>query len=255
MLRLRSLTTIKFLLSLLVCLNLVNSSSQLKAEPFSWTVPRHNSLDFSGDGRPKRTAGGASRGECQAEQISEHLTALVPDSDVSLTISPSPTFWFYVPYNLISEHSAELVLKDNQGNFIYQNKFSGNEISPGIVNVALPSTVKLPNNQDYSWHFLVYCDRHNSEKFVYVNGLVRRIDSPILQSQFKNIDKEQELILFTQEKIWFDTLKLLAESLRLDPQNQKLKADWFNLLQSIGLEHLADKPFHNVSSELSNPSP
>ncbi|MDJ0744571.1 MAG: DUF928 domain-containing protein [Xenococcaceae cyanobacterium MO_167.B27] len=92
---------------------MINSSPQLRAESISGELSERKSPDFSEDGRPKNTASGASRSECQAQQPSSNLTTLIPDTSVALTVSPDSTFGFYVPYNLTSKHSAELVLKDD----------------------------------------------------------------------------------------------------------------------------------------------
>lgn len=243
MLRLPSLKMSKFWITILVWLNWINFTPPLQAKPWSWELSQHDSLDFSGDGRPKRTAGGASRGECQVQQPSEYLTALIPNTSVALTVAAAPTFWFYVPYNLLNKHSVELVLKDKQGEFLYQHKFSGKEVSSGIVSFSLPSTIELSTKENYAWYFVIYCDRHNPEKFVYVNGSIRRIENSVLKNKLTEVDREEKLILYTQAKIWYDTLTILAESLRTEPQNPQLQADWLNLLQSIGLEHLANKSF------------
>lgn len=249
MLRLRSLTIIKFSIATLLWFSLINSSSQLQAEPLSWSLSQRNSPDFSGDGRPRRTAGGASRGECQVTQPAERLTALIPNTSVALTVSSTPTFWFYVPYSLTSENSVELVLKDDQGNFVYQNKFSGKDVSSGIVSLSLPSTVELSTNQNYDWHFLIYCDKQNPEKFVYVNASIRQVESTGLKSQLSTTTKEERLMIYKQEKIWYDALNTTAKNLQTDPQNPKVQEDWFNLLQSVGLEHLADRSLNTYSWE------
>ncbi len=249
MLRLRSQTKIRPWILILVCFSLmINSSRELRAESISWELSHHQSPDFSEDGRPKRTAGGASRGECRASTITSNLTALIPDTPVALTVSPAPTFWFYVPYTLTAKHSAELVLKDNQGNFVYKNRFSGKDISPGIISLSLPSTVALEINQDYDWYFLIYCDRQNPDRFVYVNGSVKRVKISVFKSQLTTANSEEKLILYKREKIWYDTLTTLAESLQTEPQNPKLREDWLNLLQSVGLEHLTDFSFNPCCS-------
>ena len=118
MLRLRSQTQIRPWILILVWFSLIiNSSPQLRAESISGELSDHKSPDFSEDGRPKNTASGASRSECQASTPYSNLTPLIPDTSVAVTVSPDPTFGFYVPYNLTSKHSAELVFKDDSLTF------------------------------------------------------------------------------------------------------------------------------------------
>lgn len=241
MLRPGFLKILQFWLVTLVWFGFINSFPQLQAKPFSWSLSQQDSLDFSGDGRPKRTAGGASRGKCQVSQPNEALTALIPDTSVALTVSATPKFWFYVPYNLTENNAAELVLKDSEGNFVYRDRFSGTEIDPGIISLSLPPNVELSTDRNYDWYFLIYCDEQNPDRFVYVHGSVRRVQNPVNQSQIKPVDREAALVLYAQAKIWHDALDIIAQNLQTEPQNPQLQEDWFDLLESVDLEYLADR--------------
>ncbi len=243
MLRPGFLKILQFWLVTLVWFGLINSFPQLQAKPFSWSFSQQDSLDFSGDGRPKRTAGGASRGECQVSRSTDNLTALIPDTPVALTVSATPTFWFYVPYTLTENHAAELVLKDSEGNFVYRNKLSGKDIDRGISSISVSNTVELSTDRNYDWYFLIYCDEQNPDRFVYVHGSVRRVQNPVNQSQVTPVDREAALILYAQAKIWHDALDLIAQNLQTQPQNPQLQEDWFDLLESVDLEHLAERSF------------
>ena len=245
MLRLRSLKILKFCLVTLVWSGFVSSFSPLQAQSFSWSLSQQDSLDFSGDGRPKRTAGGASRGECQVSPATDNLTALIPNTSHALTVSASPTFWFYVPYTLTQNHAAELVIKDSEENFIYHNKFSGKDIDRGITRIAVPNSVELATNQNYDWYFVIYCDEQNQDKFVYVNGSVKRVENPVRLERLNQVDREAELSLYTQAKIWHDALDLVATKLETEPHNPQTQENWFELLESVDLEHLADRSFQN----------
>ena len=139
--------------------------------------------DFSDTGRPHRRVGGGSRGPCRIAD-NPPLTALAPYNSAGLTVTEAPTFWFYIPYTLTPEHSVEFVLKTNDDE-VYKTRFSGNETTPGIVNLDLPSTVSLETDKNYNWYLLVYCDPQNQNRFVYVEGLVRRIERPDIESQLE----------------------------------------------------------------------
>ena len=211
----------------------------LQSIPLEWN---HNSPDFSEDGRPKRTAGGASRGECQNKD-NLSLTALIPDLPVALTAANSPTFWFYLPYTLTSEHSIEFVLKDSQDKYIYRTKFTDKKILPGIVGLNLPAKVNIEPLQKYSWYFLVYCQPQNINKFVYVSGSLQRIDRPLLNSSLKFPSLKERLHFYANEGLWYDAVTYLAEQMKANPQDIVVQKDWQALLKSVGLEELASKPF------------
>ena len=214
-------------------------SESLQSIPLEWN---HNSPDFSEDGRPKRTAGGASRGECQKSDLP--LTALIPNLPVALTAANSPTFWFYLPYTLRPEHSIEFVLKDSQDKYIYRTKLTGKNTSPGIVGLNLPAKVNIEPEQNYNWYFVVYCQPRNSDKFVYVSGSLQRIDRPHLNSSLKFSSPKERLYFYATEGLWYDAVTNLAKQIKANPQDNVIQKDWETLLKSVGLEEeLASKPF------------
>ncbi|MCA1994559.1 MAG: DUF928 domain-containing protein [Coleofasciculus sp. S288] len=215
------------------------SSGRLRSIPLEWS--NQESPDFSSDGRPSQREGGASRGECQVKG-KPPLLALVPDTNVALTVAESPTFWFYVPYTLTPEHSVELVLKDDQDNYRYKTKFPGRGTPPGVVNLRLPSTVSLDTDKNYSWHFLVYCDSQKPSRYVYVNGWIRRVERPNLKSQIEPATPQERYILYASEGLWYDAITTLAKTRQAYPQDDQLKEDWVTLLQSIGWGNLASEP-------------
>ena len=212
----------------------------MQSIPLEWR--NRESPDFSGDGRPRRTAGGASRSGCQ-NQNEMTLTALIPNTPIALTVAESPTFWFYVPYALTPEQSVEFVLKDSQNDYVYKTKLTRRETSPGIIGLRLPSTVSLEANQNYDWYFLVYCEPENLSKFVYVNGSVRRVERPYLTSSLEFPSAAERLHFYASEGLWYDAVSHLAQQISANPQDAATKNDWATLLQSVGLEKLIEKPF------------
>ena len=210
----------------------------LQSLPLEWS---NQSQDFSGDGRPKRTAGGASRGQCQAKN-NLPLTAIVPDTSVALTTAKSPTFWFYLPYTLTPKHSVEFVLKDDRDKYVYKTELTGKEVSPGIVSFRLPSKVALDPELNYNWYFLVYCEPQDKDKFAYVNGSVRRIESSYLSSSSK-LSSQEQLHFYASEGFWHDAVTNLAERMSANPQDLAIEVNWVTLLRSVGLEKLAREPF------------
>jgi hypothetical protein len=169
------------------------------------------------------------------------LTALVPTTNLGLTVAEFPTFWFYVPYTLTVKYSVEFVLKDGN-EYVYKTKLPGMGTPPGVVNLSLPPTVPLQANKDYDWYFLIHCDSQNKDKFVFVNGLVRRVERPYLKKQLESVTLQKRLILYAAEGIWYDALTGLAELRRTYPQSDKLKDNWASLLQSVGLKDLTSQP-------------
>ena len=220
-------------------------NESLESLPLEWNS--RQSHDFSGEGRPKRTAGGASRSQCQNDSDFS-LTALIPDTPVALTATNSPTFWFYIPYTLTPKHSLEFVIKDSQDKYIYKTKLAGKETSSGIIGLRLPSKIILNAEENYSWYFLVYCQPQNSHKFVYVNGSIRRIEYD--PNHLKLFSAEEKLQFYVTEGLWHDVITYLVESMISDPQDVVIRNNWVTLLQSVGLKQLANKPFVVLSQKV-----
>lgn len=197
--------------------------------------------EFSDVGRPRRRRGGGSRGSCLIAN-KPPLTALVPDSSTGFTLAPSPSLWFYLPYRLTEQHSLEFVLKDSQDDLVYTKTLAGNETAPGIVNFRLPQSVILDTAQSYEWYLLVQCDADNQERFVFVNGAIRRLERPELQQQLATLPTAARSNLYAGESIWYDALDSMATQLQDAPQNDQIRTEWTQLLQSIGLPELATEP-------------
>lgn len=205
------------------------------------------------NGAPTQREGAATRGPCI--QTKQRLTALVPlvqypnsssqeaTSQVVLgkTAASRPSFWFYVPYTLTAEHPVEFMLQDEAGNEIYQARLKGSETSPGVVGFQLPSTVPaLQVGKRYHWLFSVVCTQ---ELPILVSGWVERVElNPSLMAQLEQATPSEKVALYQKANLWHEAITTLAQRRRQDPEDAKLKAEWMDLLQSIGLNAIALEP-------------
>ncbi len=199
------------------------------------------SPEFSDVGRPRRRQGGGSRGSCLIAD-KPPLTALVPDGSTGYTLAASPSFWFYLPYSLNDRHLLEFVLKDSQDNLVHRQTIAGDKTAAGIVNLRLPAAVALDPNQSYEWYLLVQCDAASAERFVFVNGAIRRLERPELQQQVATLAASDQTELYRSQNIWYDALDQAAIQVQAAPQDRQTRQNWRLLLQSIGLEGLATEP-------------
>lgn len=209
-------------------------------------------------GAPGQREGAASRGHCV--RVNNRLTALVPlvpktsaDSQsatprmmnsgvvLGLTASERPNFWFYVPYSLTPGHPVEFMLQDETGKDIYQTKLSGSATAPGVMDFNLPTTAPaLEVGKRYHWFFTVYC---NEEQPVLVEGWVERVAlNPSLETRLAQATPQEKIALYWQAGIWHEAVTTLAQLRRQRPDDASLKAEWTSLLQSIGLEAIAQEP-------------
>ena len=208
--------------------------------PFSgeveFTLPARGA---PGNRKGKRT-GAATRDPCSAfEGENEPLTALVPGTNLGLTVTERPTFWFYVPYASNSRLSVEFFLKEREENELYKQTFPLTN-TPGIVSIRLPETGSpLEVKKLYTWHFSVVCP----EAKVKVEGAVEKVSQlRSVSSQLEGATELERISFYAKNGLWFDTLTNLAELYRTNPQDKALKDNWANLWQDVGLEYITSKP-------------
>lgn len=197
-------------------------------------------------GMPGRRQGGGTRGgNCQGQPA---LTALMPDTNYGQTLSPHPTWLWYVPQN--SAESIEFVLTDGSRQ-IYKTTVQPPQ-QPGVVSVSLPSSLPpLTVGTDYHWYFLLLCDIQDPSGDIFTGGWVRRIEpDAALARQLQTAEEAERLgrgfalrpTLYAQSGIWQDALSTLATLHRQQPENAAITQQWQTLLGSVGLEEFADQP-------------
>lgn len=232
----------------------------IQAQTIRFNAPKPQRQRDKMSGRQK---GGASRGNCPA--VTKPLTALVPakwkqsgekpGQDIDLkpgvipdinswqsvwgqTVLESPTLWFYVPYT--SKQPLLFVLETEQGNTTYKTYLNTTQLQPGVVKVALPSTVKLDLGKLYHWFFVVDCDPNS---YSYVEGWIQRVAlNPALNSQLKVASPQRRVALYAANGIWYDALTTLAQLRSTNLEDSQLHSEWVYLLKSVGLSSVASEP-------------
>jgi Domain of Unknown Function (DUF928) len=193
------------------------------------------------------------------------LTALVPEyrdpksksasSKVwGLTANEYPTLWVYIPYSQASISKIDFILKDrdNSGDkVIYQTSIQPPQ-QAGIVNFSLPKTGSpLAIDKLYQWQVkLTIKPQPDPKKLtpskaeeISVTGWIQRADlNKELSDLIARSTPNRQAALYAENGFWYDALSTLA-SLRLDaPQDPAIQQDWENILKSVELGKLANKP-------------
>jgi Domain of Unknown Function (DUF928) len=210
--------------------------------------------------------GGASR-VANRDPIDEspnsdrQLTALVPEyksaTEVGkskpeltkvwgITANEHPTLWFYIPYaqNSISRIDFILIDGDNPTNkTVYKNAIQL-PTQPGIVNFSLPQTsAPLAIDKLHQWELKITMKRQ-LDKEISVKGWIQRADlNSDLSEQIKQSTPDRQAALYAENGFWYDALSTLAELRRDQPQDLDIIQDWKNILKSVDLGKLANKPF------------
>ena len=214
-------------------------SSQAQT-PFS---PPGTKVDFSppNDEAPSSTAGGASRGWgiCISE-ANKNLMALIPQSNLGLTLKTHPTIWLYVPPT--SADTLEIVLHHENGTEVLRKTVAMPE--PGIVSFALDESdfPELEIGKDYHWFASILCSDTDRSGNATVDGWVKRIDDTTLGQKLARAAAETHPEIYADAGIWYETLETLAHLRRTQPDNVEVTLSWQQLLQSVGLEILKEAP-------------
>ena len=167
-----------------------------------------------------------------AAALQERLAALTaPEIVFGKTISATPTFWFYVPYEAIGVKTASFMLLDTEKHQVLREpiliEFAE---TPGIIEFQLPYSLEV--DRLYNWYFSILCDAVKPSRNPGVRGWIQRVSPPAgLQSVGTNADHPYEA--YIEQGIWFEAVTDLAKRYRSDRANLKYQQDWAGLLEFI----------------------
>jgi hypothetical protein len=215
--------------------------------------PLNNNIVPPEAGAPHTTAGGASRGTWCTENVSDvqapsslnsYLTPLLPSNQKGLTLQERPTLFVYVPQSNATK--AFFSIKDDQGNDHYQSFLDIATVEHSAI-MAIPYPEDAPSlkaNQDYKWSFVVLCDNRLRPDSPLVEGSIKRInleEQNSLKQQLEqaNTDLEKAKI-YANAGIWYETINILANLQKSNPDNSSLNTAWVNLLNSVGLNEISE---------------
>lgn len=195
--------------------------------------------------------GGASRPtavKCSQDQAANpSMTPLLPASNQGLTVADHPTFFVYIPQT--SALQAHFTLKDENNRGVYQSLFPITQTG-GVVSISLPEEKPpLEVGKTYQWSVALICQSAQTD-IPTVRGQVRRVklDSAVATSgttnsnQLKNKQLLEQAALYGKAGIWYDTITLLAQLRKAQPNDMTLKANWVKLFDSVGLNAIANQP-------------
>jgi len=202
--------------------------------------PREDNLSPGDLPRVTRTASKCVKGEIE-------FTVLIPENKIGRTVSEYPLFFFYLPQT--EAELAEFVLKNENGNPIYQTTLKTNN-SSGVIGVSLPANKNvspLQVGKNYRWSVALICDAQDRSADVLREGIVRRVElSADIRSQLDQADARQKTFIYAQNGIWQDALSNLAAARRANPNDAKLIDDWESLLDSVKLNQIAKEPIVQI---------
>jgi Domain of Unknown Function (DUF928) len=197
---------------------------------------------------PSNRQRGTHRG---AECPTDLIRPLIPEINLGLTVSDSPTLFAYVSQAVPQINFVLITEKGTRNNeeIVYEIAFKVDK--PGIIAITIPATVdgkkSLEVGKRYLWSLSMDCNlgempRDRSNDF-WTTGYVERVEAqPTLKNDLTNPDPMARAIAYAKNGIWYETVATLADLRRKAPGDATLAAEWRNLLQSQKLDSVANKP-------------
>ncbi len=198
---------------------------------------------------PRESTGGASRDSngCHFAQTASQkasVTPVLPTSRIGLTVKERPTMLVYIPQT--SAKKALFSLQDEQKRSLYQTTINLPE-KPGVIAIKLPeSAPALKTAKNYQWSLAMICSAQLEPDSPFVSGWVKRVQAPVSLKNQGNLSPSLELVShLANNGVWYDTASELARLKKAQPYNRTVTGSWQKLLNSVGLNAIADAPLIN----------
>ena len=207
-------------------------------------VPTQIIFEPPTDEKAEDSRGGATRPaavKCSGDEATDvPLTSVMPESNQGLTARGHPTFFIYVPPTRAQK--LYFSLKDESNKGIYQTILLGPG-EAGIAKVSLPEDqAPLEIGKTYTWSVGIMCEPTQTD-MPWVQGQVRRVEFDLAPSSgYSSVAKLEIASLYGKAGIWYDTLSVIAELRRSQPEDSSVAQIWTNFLSSAGLSAIATEP-------------
>lgn len=184
-----------------------------------------------GEPAPRQTTAGATRGEGICLSPNERLIPLSVPGEVGLTTDDRPTLLVYVPETSARVLEVSLTREDD-GTELFRKQVPVPS-EAGIVPIPLDEHA-LEVDTVYEWYVSAICEDVDRSGNPLVNGWVKRVEG---EGMTGNTIEE-----YAEAGIWHETVLGLYERRQARPGDDRLAADWRELLRSVGLEEVSDAP-------------
>lgn len=211
----------------------LNESAPRRKPPIPLPSPEAPPIwDFE-DAPPPRPTRGTT---CVAEGTPT-LTTLVPKSNIGLTASAFPTFYWFTPtnsYKIVQFSLRKVNPANNSVEEVYSSTFQSSG-KAGLSSIGLPTqitTQTLEAGVDYQWQVGLYCSKQKRQGLV-ANGWIRYVPpSAQLVKQLTMSKPQDQADVLAEAGYWYDAVQILAAARQTQPDNARLAKTWKTLFES-----------------------
>lgn len=185
----------------------------------------------------------AARGNCRLDGVKKlQMKALLPNTNIGLTTTEKPTFFFQISPTSVRE--AKFILLNDKGDTIIYDKNFPLTKTGGVMSFTLPADAEaLEVGKEYGWELAVLCDHDDQTGNPRIQGAIQRIQpSQQLANDLAKASGRDRAALYSNEGFWYDTLKTLADLRLANPNDPTLVSDWKELLDYAGLSTIDREP-------------
>ena len=197
-------------------------------------------------GKPGRVTFGTTRtAKClNQNDRGTSAIALVPsDMEAQLTTSAHPKLFFYIPESQKPVQGLEFRLLDKQqAKILYQDTVQPVK-QGGVMVVDTGEKATLEPGKTYKWWATVICDFKSRGSDVKLEGEIQVVDDANISSGVQlETNPLERAKLYATGGFWENAISKLADLRRQDPQNAQINQYWTELLTSVELQEVAQKP-------------
>ncbi len=169
------------------------------------------------------------------------LTTLVPKSNIGLTATAFPTFYWYTPTNTYPIVQFSLYKVGAQGNSreeVYSSTVQASG-KAGLSRISIPdqdTTLALVADVDYQWVVGLFCTRKGRNGLI-ANGWIRFVPpSDKVAKQLSKAKPKDKVDIFAEAGYWYDAVQTLAAARRAKPEDKRLSQTWKTLFESEAVQ-------------------
>ncbi|MGB5960181.1 MAG: DUF928 domain-containing protein [Coleofasciculaceae cyanobacterium] len=182
---------------------------------------------------------------CNDYQPPIGLTALMPSSNIGVTLADYPTFFFYIPDVNLEGVEGEFILINQDHQEIYK-EIVALTAGDSIVRVELNPTPALPPlevGKSYYWIFSLLLDKVDKSGNRDVAGWIKRVEpNSAIKSQLVAATDKAKPAIYASNGIWYEAVTSLANLRCASPNDKTILSNWSSLLQQVKLPEIAKKP-------------
>ncbi|MFM2311218.1 MAG: hypothetical protein RLZZ04_494 [Cyanobacteriota bacterium] len=174
----------------------------------------------------------------------QQIVYLLGNDNREFTLSPYPTFWFYVPQKMNKVAQMKFVITELEtGKKIYDRVIQ-NDQKLSVIGIKAPQEKRyaLAPEINYAWSLQVDCAGRNRESEIALAGWLSRSALDFqLKPQLAAASKAEKYTIYLKHNLLYDALTEVAQNRIAEPDNLQMESAWNQLLAKLGWQDLIEE--------------